>query len=63
VPLRIALGHKDMEKKTVELVRRDTGGKEYVPWEELVKHVVHLLDTIQVHLPSPISTIQPSILH
>lgn len=49
VPLRLALGAKDMEKGTIEVARRDMPGvKEFVPWEELTQHVADKLDQIQV---------------
>jgi prolyl-tRNA synthetase len=50
VPIRIAIGPKDMEKGTVELSRRDTpgrDGKQYLPQEGLSEGVVEILDDIQ----------------
>ncbi len=47
VPLRIAIGPKDIENKTVELARRDTLTKEIVPLEGLSDVVAQLLNTIQ----------------
>jgi len=50
VPIRIALGPKDMEKGTVELSRRDTPGrdaKQYLPQDGLSDTVVEILDDIQ----------------
>ena len=50
VPLRLALGAKDMQKQTIEVARRDKpGNKEFVPWDGLTQHVVGKLDEIQVH--------------
>lgn len=46
-PIRIAIGPKDLEKGTVELARRDTLTKSFVPQEGLADHVVKLLDEIQ----------------
>lgn len=49
--MRLALGAKDMEKRTVEVARRDKpGAKEFVPWEGLAEHVANKLDQIQVIL-------------
>ncbi|MCL7989111.1 proline--tRNA ligase [Sphingobacterium sp. lm-10] len=47
VPLRIAIGARDMANGTVELARRDNQTKETVPQEGLSGHVVSLLDEIQ----------------
>jgi prolyl-tRNA synthetase len=46
-PLRMAIGPKDLEKQQVELARRDTREKSFVPMEGLTAHVVELLDAIQ----------------
>ena len=50
VPVRIAIGPKDLEKGTVELARRDTFEKEFVPNEHVVEKVISLLDEIQINL-------------
>ena len=48
VPLRIAIGPKDLENGTVELARRDFGTKETVEsGDSLVGHVENLLNEIQ----------------
>ena len=47
VPIRIAIGPKDMENKTVELARRDTLTKESVSLNELVPMVKNLMTEIQ----------------
>ncbi len=47
VPLRIAIGPKDLEKQQVELARRDTLTKQFVAENELILVVVELLETIQ----------------
>lgn len=47
VPLRIAIGPRDVENKTVELARRDTKEKTSVPQEGLVERVLGLLEEIQ----------------
>ncbi len=47
VPLRIAIGPKDMENKTVELARRDTLTKETVALKDLVPMVKNLMTEIQ----------------
>lgn len=50
VPVRIAIGPKDIEKGTVELARRDTLTKEFVSNEEVVEKVISLMDEIQSNL-------------
>ena len=50
VPLRIAIGPKDLEKGTVELARRDTLQKEFVSMNEVSNIVPSLLTEIQEHL-------------
>lgn len=50
VPLRIGLGPKDIEKRTVELARRDNLTKAFVAQEGLTAHIVGLLDEIQQNL-------------
>ncbi len=47
VPLRIAIGPKDLENKTVELARRDTLTKEILTLDNLVDKVVDLMTEIQ----------------
>jgi len=50
VPLRIAIGPKDLEKGTVELARRDTLSKQFVNKEDVVGTVPVLLTEIQESL-------------
>jgi len=50
VPIRIALGPKDLENKTIEVARRDTLSKEIIPQAEAIDYIVTLLDTIQENL-------------
>jgi len=47
VPLRIAIGPKDLEKGTVELARRDTLTKQFVAKNEVVSTVGALLGEMQ----------------
>ncbi|MBQ4499702.1 MAG: proline--tRNA ligase [Alistipes sp.] len=47
VPVRLALGPRDLENGTIELARRDTLTKEVVPQEGLADRIVALLDEIQ----------------
>ncbi|MGJ8685235.1 MAG: proline--tRNA ligase [Nonlabens sp.] len=50
VPLRIAIGSRDLENGTVELARRDTLSKETTPIDGIEDKVVALLDEIQTSL-------------
>ncbi|WP_109097836.1 proline--tRNA ligase [Aquimarina sp. AU58] len=50
VPLRIAIGPKDLEKGTVELARRDTLTKQFVAKDEVVVTIESLLVEIQESL-------------
>jgi prolyl-tRNA synthetase len=50
VPLRIAIGPRDIENDTVELARRDTLTKEIVQQEDLVSIIEKLLAEIQESL-------------
>lgn len=50
VPLRIAIGPKDMENGTVELARRDILSKEVVSMDKLEEIIPDLLKEIQVNL-------------
>lgn len=47
VPVRIAIGPKDLENKTVELARRDMMTKENVSLNDLVQKVENLMTEIQ----------------
>ena len=47
VPVRIAIGPKDLENGTFEVARRDTLSKEVVLKEDIVRHVRLLIDKIQ----------------
>ncbi|MBN2567522.1 proline--tRNA ligase [Candidatus Woesearchaeota archaeon] len=50
VPLRIEIGPKDIEKRQVVMVRRDTGEKSFVPRKEILATVRKTLDTMQTDL-------------
>jgi prolyl-tRNA synthetase len=50
VPVRIAIGQKDIENGVVEIARRDTKEKSSVPAEGLTEYIKQLLDDIQQNL-------------
>jgi len=47
VPLRIAIGPKDLEKGQVEVARRDTLTKTFIPQSELIDHITTTLTAMQ----------------
>lgn len=47
IPIRIEIGPKDLEKGHVVMVRRDTGKKEFVKFDQVVEQSKRLLDEIQ----------------
>jgi prolyl-tRNA synthetase len=50
VPVRIAIGERDLASGTVEIVRRDLLSKEIVKMDEVENYIVNLLDEIQSNL-------------
>lgn len=50
VPIRIAMGSRDLENKTVEVARRDTLTKETISLENIDNYIEELLKTIQKDL-------------
>jgi prolyl-tRNA synthetase len=50
VPVRIAIGPKDIENGVVEIARRDTREKTSVPVEGVAQYIQDLLETIQQNL-------------
>ncbi|QNK63339.1 proline--tRNA ligase [Pedobacter sp. PAMC26386] len=50
VPVRLAIGGRDLENGTVELARRDTGEKKTVSQEGLDNYIFQLLDEIQENI-------------
>jgi prolyl-tRNA synthetase len=50
VPVRLAIGGRDMENGTVELARRDTREKQTVPQEGLDIYIAQLLEDIQSNI-------------
>lgn len=50
VPLRLALGPKDLANNTIEYARRDTGEKQSLSQENIVENVKNYLENIQQNL-------------
>ncbi|CAL2059104.1 proline--tRNA ligase [Tenacibaculum sp. 190524A05c] len=52
VPVRVAIGKRDLENGTVEVARRDTFEKETVSQDNVVEYIAQLLNDIQDNLYS-----------
>ncbi len=66
VPLRIEVGPKDVEKKSVALARRDRPGKEgksFVSQENLSETIISMLATIQMSLLEHATAFRDSNIH
>ena len=50
VPVRLAIGQRDMENGTYEIARRDTFEKETVPMDEVVAKIEFLMEDIQKNI-------------
>ena len=50
VPIRIAIGPRDLEKNNAEVARRDTKEKNIVSWDRIEDYVEKLLNEIQINL-------------
>jgi prolyl-tRNA synthetase len=50
VPLRLAIGPRDLENKTVEVARRDNLTKETITTDKIVEYIPKLLDEIQINI-------------
>ena len=50
VPVRIAIGPKDLEKGSVEIARRDTMQKSFIQQEGLTEYIQNLLEDIQQNI-------------
>jgi len=50
VPVRLAIGARDLENNTIEAARRDTLTKETVSMENIISYVKNLLDDIQENI-------------
>ncbi len=62
VPVRLALGQRDLENGTVELMRRDTLEKKTVAFEGIADHIARLLEDIQTNLFTKAKTFRDSMI-
>ena len=63
VPVRLALGQRDLENGTVELMRRDTLEKETVAFEGIAAHIETLLEDIQRNLFAKAKAYRDSMIY
>ena len=50
VPVRLAVGNRDLENGTIEIARRDTKEKNVVAMDGVIEYVSNLLEDIQINL-------------
>ena len=50
VPVRLAIGARDLENNTIEVARRDTLTKETLPMENIEVHIKELLEEMQENI-------------
>lgn len=50
IPVRLAMGGRDLENGTIEVARRDTLSKQTLPIENVAAHIVELLEEIQTNI-------------
>ncbi len=62
VPVRLAMGGRDLENGTVELVRRDTLEKETLPQEGLAETIERLMTDIQENIYRKAQTFRDSMI-
>ena len=62
VPVRLALGQRDLQNGTIELARRDTLTKETVSQEGIVERIAALLDEIQANIYTKALTFRDSMI-
>jgi prolyl-tRNA synthetase len=63
VPIRVAIGPKDLENKTFEIARRDTLSKELVAEVDAVNYIENLLNVIQDNLYNKALEMRTNLTH
>ena len=63
IPVRIALGMRDLEQGTVEVARRDTKEKEILQTTDLAVKITHLLEQIQTNIYQKALDFRASMTH
>jgi prolyl-tRNA synthetase len=62
VPIRIAIGARDLANNVVEIARRDTKEKTSVSLDGLSNHIQNLLQTIQQNMFNKAKLLEMNIL-
>jgi prolyl-tRNA synthetase len=63
VPVRLAIGPRDLDNGTVEVARRDTMEKEVLQIQDIENKILHLLDQIQSNLYQKALTFRDNNTH
>ena len=63
IPVRVAVGLRDLAQEQIEIARRDTGVKETVKLKEASSHIMQTLDSIQQQLLENARARQKSMTH
>ncbi len=63
VPVRVAIGPKDLEKGTLEIARRDTKEKQFVDQNSAVDFITNLLEEIQQNIYNRASSFKEENTH
>lgn len=61
VPVRVAIGPRDLENNNAEVARRDTKEKMVRPWEGITDYIVELLKEIQKNLLEKAQTLRTDL--
>lgn len=63
VPVRLALGARDIENNTIEIMRRDTLEKETIGFDGICEHIASLLSEIQENIFAKAKTYRDSHIY
>ena len=63
VPARIAIGPRDLENETVEIARRDTKEKQVVAKDDIINHIVNLMEDMQKNIFQKAATFKEENTH
>ncbi len=63
VPVRMAIGPRDLESGTVEVARRDTKEKETLQQTDIANKIEHLLENIQLNLFRKAQNFREQMIH
>jgi len=60
IPVRMAIGPRDLENNVIEIARRDTKEKNSIPMEGLADYICQLLEDIQINIYNKAKEFQES---